>query len=114
MLYEVITELYATGRHMMLAYANEGKEAGDLIMTDFRKSSGMLVEGIKNFRNQQVEAIHLAGGAIQQASTQVKGLQIVLGAIALAVGIVTIFVLIIQYITSVFGSFGIQLVNTLG
>jgi len=97
-----MNELYTTGRHMMLAYANEGKEAGDLIMTDFRKSSGMLVEGIKNFRNQQVEAIHLAGGAIQQASTQVKGLQIVLGAIALAVGII-ITIMITRAITLPFG-----------
>ena len=83
-----MNELYEIGQRMMLAYANDGQEAGDAAMNDFRRVSGQLSDAIKLFRDQQVEEISQSGAAIEQASTRAKVLQVILGLVALVVGIV--------------------------
>jgi methyl-accepting chemotaxis protein len=82
-----MTELYETGQRMMFAYANEGKEAGDTVIAEFDQDAVILTELVKTFREAQVEQINQATATIQQASTQVKVMQIVLGLIAIIVGV---------------------------
>jgi len=81
-------ELYNTGQRMMMAYGNDGKEAGDSVMSEFDQIASQLVTQIQMFRNSWVEGIKVATGDIQKASSQVKLLQLVLGLIALGVGVV--------------------------
>lgn len=83
-----MAELYETGQRMMLAYANDGKEAGDTVMEEFRRDTALLTDSVKDFRDWQVEEIDQSAAAILQASRQVKFLQVVLGLAALAIGIV--------------------------
>jgi methyl-accepting chemotaxis protein len=82
-----MTELYETGQRMMYAYANDGKEAGDTVIAEFDQDALNLTQMVKAFREAQVEQINLATATIQQASTQVKVMQIVLGLIAIIVGV---------------------------
>ncbi|MBE0505074.1 MAG: methyl-accepting chemotaxis protein, partial [Desulfuromonadales bacterium] len=82
-----MTELYATGQSMMFAYANDGKEAGDAVIAEFDRDALQLTTMVKVFRDDQIERINLATLAIEQASTQVKFMQAVLGLIALIVGV---------------------------
>lgn len=82
-----MTELYETGQRMMFAYANEGKAAGDTVMAEFDQDALNLTELVKVFREAQVEQINQATATIQQASTQVKVMQIVLGLIAIIVSV---------------------------
>jgi methyl-accepting chemotaxis protein len=82
-----MTEFYETGQRMMFAYANDGKEAGDTVMAEFDQDAAQIAEMIKVFREAQVEQINQATADIQQASTQVKVLQMVLGLAAIIIGV---------------------------
>lgn len=82
-----MTGLYETGQRMMFAYANEGKAAGDVVIAEFDRDAVQLAAMVKVFRDDQIERINLATLAIEQASTQVKFMQAVLGLIALIVGV---------------------------
>jgi methyl-accepting chemotaxis protein len=88
-----MTELYETGQRMMFAYANEGKEAGDSVMAEFDLDAAHLAQLVKAFREAQVEQIHLATATIEQASTQVKMVQGILGMIALITGVAISFII---------------------
>jgi methyl-accepting chemotaxis protein len=82
-----VEELYNTGQRMMLAYGNDGKEAGDSVMTEFDRSAATLVATVNAFRDAHVKDIEASTAAIQRASTQAKIMQVILGLVALAVGI---------------------------
>ena len=82
-----MTELYETGQRMMFAYANEGKAAGDTVMAEFDQDALNLTQMVKVFRDAQVEQINQATATIQQASTQVKFMQITLGLVAIIIGV---------------------------
>jgi methyl-accepting chemotaxis protein len=82
-----VDELYNTGQRMMMAYGNDGKEAGDSVMGEFDRAAGQLTAQIKTFRDRQVEEINTATAAIQSASTRVKVMQVVLGLVALVAGV---------------------------
>ena len=83
-----VDELYNTGQRMMLAYGNDGKEAGDSVMAEFDRSAAALTTGVKAFRDSHVQNIEAATAQIQRASAQVKIMQVILGLVALAAGVV--------------------------
>jgi methyl-accepting chemotaxis protein len=77
----------STGQQMVSAYFNDGQAAGNQAMKEFDRKATELDELIQNFRKAQVEEINAATGAILTASGRAKLMQVVIGAIALLVGI---------------------------
>ncbi|TLM68461.1 MAG: HAMP domain-containing protein [Deltaproteobacteria bacterium] len=82
-----VEDLYNTGQRMMLAYGNDGKEAGDSVMAEFERSAATLLTTINAFRDAHVEAIKAATADIQRSSLQVKLMQSILGLVALVAGV---------------------------
>ena len=81
------------GERMVLAYTNEGKEAGNVIMKEFDADVALLTELLDEFHQVQVAEIHEQTELILTLATQVKTLQVILGAIALVIGVfITIFI----------------------
>ncbi|MDH3997473.1 MAG: HAMP domain-containing protein, partial [Desulfuromonadales bacterium] len=85
---------YATGERMVYAYIDQGLEAGNRVMTDFDADTTQLAEQVKALQQSQITEIQDMSRQILLASEQVKNLQYIIGAIALALG-----VLIATYIT---------------
>ena len=80
-------ELYAIGQRMMLAYGNDGKEAGDMVMSEFDRSSAQLTTKVAAFRDSHIAQIKTAMDEARSASIRVKLTQAVLGLIAFVAGV---------------------------
>lgn len=86
-------EMYDTAARMTNAYINEGQEAGNTIMEEFDADVVKLTGLITALRTLQVAEIRSQVSNIMQASSQVKTLQLIIGASALIIGIlVTILI----------------------
>ncbi|PLY00476.1 MAG: hypothetical protein C0623_07280, partial [Desulfuromonas sp.] len=80
-------EFIATGTRMANAYINEGQAAGNVIMVEFDEDSEALAKHVTDLQQDQVAEIRQNGSDILSSSQQVKNLQVVLGVIALLIGI---------------------------
>ena len=90
---------YATGKQMTGAYIDEGFEAGNRVMERFDADSLVLQEKIREFNQQQVDEIYAMTGNVVASADQVKTTQIVLGIIAIFLGLI-VSVLITRSITA--------------
>jgi methyl-accepting chemotaxis protein len=84
---EAFDEFVETGTRMAEAYITEGVEAGNVVMEEFDADEKHLESMMAHFQQSQVDEIMANGEEILQASQRVKTLQVVLGSIALLVGI---------------------------
>jgi methyl-accepting chemotaxis protein len=88
-----MADMYDTAQRMTSAYIDQGQEAGNLIMEEFDQDASSLASLIGALQKTQVDEIYAGTETILAASSQVKTLQIVLGAMALVLGVlVTIFI----------------------
>lgn len=88
-----VDEMYETSQRMVLAYVNEGQDAGNTVMLEFDQDAQVLAGLTRELRDSQVKEINTNSQAILTSTGQVKTLQVVIGAIALILGIViTVFI----------------------
>ncbi len=83
----------ATGTRMAEAYINGGVEAGNIVMEEFDADSTRIAGMMGRFQQRQVDEIEAKSAAIIDASQRVKTLQMILGAIALLVGVSITFLI---------------------
>ena len=80
-------EFIETGTRMAEVYITEGVEAGNIVMVELDDDAVKLEHLVENFQQQQVDEIMANGQDILNSSNQVKILQMIIGGIALLVGI---------------------------
>ncbi|MCK4507077.1 MAG: HAMP domain-containing protein, partial [Desulfuromonadales bacterium] len=86
-------EMFDTGKRMASAYANEGFEAGNIVMEELDADSAMVTKLVAALQVSQVQEFNENGQMILAASQQVKTLQLIIGLSALIIGVlVTIFI----------------------
>lgn len=86
-------EMYDTAERMTNAYIDEGQEAGNIVMEEFDVDAQKLTGMVAALRDLQVSEINDQVSNIMQASSQVKTLQLIIGVVALIIGVlVTIFI----------------------
>lgn len=86
-------EMYDTAQRMTMAYVNEGQQAGDLVMQEFDADAAKLTSMARELRETQVEEIQSQVANILAASSQVKTMQLIIGVVALIIGVlITIFI----------------------
>ena len=86
-------EMYDTAGRMTNAYVNEGQDAGNAVMEEFDTDSQELTKLVVALRELQVVEINGQVSNIMQASSQVKTLQLIIGTVALILGVlITIFI----------------------
>ena len=90
---EAFDAFVATGTRMAEAYINGGVEAGNIVMEEFDADSTRIAGMMERFQKQQVDEIMTNGEAIVSASQRVKTLQVILGVIALVVGVCITFLI---------------------
>ena len=86
-------EMFDTAQHMANAFINEGQEAGNAVMVEFDADAEKLTGLVAALRDLQVTEINGQVSNIMQASSQVKTLQLIIGVVALILGVlITIFI----------------------
>jgi methyl-accepting chemotaxis protein len=86
-------EFFETGLRLGVAYRDNGREAGNIVMEEFDQDTDNLRAIGTAFRERQVTEIKDQSAAILAASQMVKRLQVILGVIALLLGIAITFLI---------------------
>ncbi|PLX97920.1 MAG: chemotaxis protein [Desulfuromonas sp.] len=81
-------EFVATGTRMAEAYISGGVEAGNAVMAEFDTDATAVASLVASFQQEQVDEIRANSQNILSSSSQVKTVQLVLGSIALFLGVV--------------------------
>jgi methyl-accepting chemotaxis protein len=90
---DFFNEFFQTGLAMTDAYIEQGTAAGNRIMVDFDAAAIEAKRRVDLFLQQQIDEIKAGNTAIMTASQRVKKLQVVLGVLALVIGMLITWII---------------------
>ena len=88
-----IDEFWDTGQRMVVAYTQQGQDAGNLVMLEFDEDAGALIEAFEVLQQQQVSEIQTEGANILNASEGMKRSMLLLSVVAIVLGVGVAFVI---------------------